>query len=312
MLATCVNLGDKLSFRLLFQRRMPAAASAQAAYRATKPLYCCTTKALVPSKFKYEDLSFTFELYQNDGERQRRIHYSEYLEEWSEDEDEDVEEYEDYLSPTVLSNYAAPPHYVNPDAKFKENFIWCSTIRGDPTGVHALAPLVPEPEPLDRIARRTSVGIDTPVDDYRSEWCESYRMVVTATRDTDGKMCQIVDVVGRDRQGFKELDGDSMTGYRTFMVVPDEDDDESDNESEDARDNDDRGLSAWCFFGSNEYDRRIEEQLEEPGGDEKVDKAWDGMMNACQSLGALSELSIQWNNNSKLQIAKALGTLEWY
>ena len=35
-------------------------------------------------------------------------------------------------------------------------------------------------------------------------------------------------------------------------------------------------------------------------------------MNACQSLGALSELSIQWNNNNKLQIAKALGMLEWY
>ena len=56
-------------------------------------------------------------------------------------------------------------------------------------------------------------------------------MMVTATRDTDGKMCQIVDVVGRDRKGFKELDGDSMTGYRTFMVVPDDDDDD---ESDDA------------------------------------------------------------------------------
>ena len=51
----------------------------------------------------------TFELYQNDGEREHRIRYSECSEE-DEDEDEDVEEYEDYLSPTVLSNYAAPPH----------------------------------------------------------------------------------------------------------------------------------------------------------------------------------------------------------
>ena len=311
VLATCLNLGDKLSFRLLFQRRMRASASAKAAYRVlldhvdpwSRPFYCCTSKALVPSSFKYEDLSFTFELYQNDGEREHRICYSECSEE-DEDEDEAVEEYEDYLSPTVLSNYAAPPHYVNPDAKFKENLIWCSTVRGGPTGVHALAPLVPEPEPLDRIARRTSVGIDAP---KWCEWCGSYRMVVTATRDTDGKMCQIVDVVGRDGRGFKELDGESMTGYRTFMVVPDEDDDESDDESEDARDNDDRGLSAWCFF-----DTRIEQQLEEPGRDEKVDKAWDGMINSCQSPGALFELSISWNNDSKLQIAKALGTLEWY
>ena len=78
VLATCTNLGNTLSFRLLFQRRMRAAASAQAARRVlgeclpdvhvTVPdLYCCTTKALVPSSFKYEDLSFTFELYQQDS-----------------------------------------------------------------------------------------------------------------------------------------------------------------------------------------------------------------------------------------------------
>ena len=323
VLATCARPWTyKLSFRLLFQRRMRAATSAEAARRVLGrtcpdwslevPLYCCTTKALVPSSFKYEDLSFTFELYQNDGERRRRISY---MEDWNEDQDEDENEtveYEDYLSPTVLSNYAAPPHYVNPDAKFKENLVWCSTVRGEPRGVCAQAPRAAEPGGTNRIARRTSVGIDTLMDDQFSEWCEAYRMVVTATRDTDGKMCQIVDVVGRDRRGFKELDGDSMTGYRTFMVVPDEDDDVSDDESEDARDNDDPGLSAWCFFGSNQYDTRIEQQLEEPGRDEKVDKAWDGMINSCQSPGALFELSISWNNDSKLQIAKALGTLEWY
>ena len=89
VLATCTNLGNTLSFRLLFQRRMRAAASAQAARRVlgesdfkVPPLCCCTTKALVPSSFKYEDLSFTFELYQQDSERQHRISC---MEDWNKD-----------------------------------------------------------------------------------------------------------------------------------------------------------------------------------------------------------------------------------
>ena len=323
VLATCANLGDKLSFRLLFQRRMRAAAAAHAANRALGttypdlgvevPLYCCTTKALVPSSFKYEDLSFTFELFQDDSERQERIGY---MKHWNEDcrednPDEEFEEYEDYLSPTVLSNYAAPPHYVNAAANFEENLVWCSTVRGKPGGVYAAAPCT-----NDRIARRTSVGIDTLMDDYHSEWCRPYRMVVTATRDTDGKMCQIVDVVCRDGQGFKEVGGDTTTGDVSFMVVPadggDGKDDKLDDDSESESD-EDRGLSVYYFFGSNAYNMRIEQQLEEPGSDEKVDKAWDGMMTAAyESLGALFLLSIEWNNNDPLQIAEALGTLEWY
>ena len=281
-------------------------------------LYCCTTKALVPSSFKYEDLSFTFELFQDDSERQKRIGI---MEEWnrdcgeSDEEFEEFEEYEDYLSPTVLSNYAAPPHYVNAASNFKENLIWCSTVRGVPgdRGVRALAPCTDD----DRIARRTSVGIDTLMDDYRSEWCRPYRMVVTATRDTDGKMCQIVDVVCRDGKGFKEID-DTTTGGVSFMVVPADGDDGKGDKNDDSKrydeyDDEDRGLSVYCFFGSNDSFKRIKQQLEEPGGDEKVDKAWDGMMNAAfESLGALFGLSIVWNNDDPLQIAEALGTLEWY
>ena len=81
----------------------------------------------------------------------------------------------------------------------------------------------------------------------------------------------------------------------------------------DEYDDEDRGLSVYCFFGSNDSFKRIKQQLEEPGGDEKVDKAWDGMMNAAfESLGALFGLSIVWNNDDPLQIAEALGTLEWY
>ena len=36
------------------------------------------------------------------------------------------------------------------------------------------------------------------------------------------------------------------------------------------------------------------------------------MTAAYESLGALFLLSIEWNNNDPLQIAEALGTLEWY
>ena len=36
------------------------------------------------------------------------------------------------------------------------------------------------------------------------------------------------------------------------------------------RSDEDRGLSASCFFGSNQHNKSIEQQLEEPGRDEKV------------------------------------------
>ena len=52
----------------------------------------------------------------------------------------------------------------------------------------------------------------------------------------------------------------------------------------------------------------IEQQLEEPGRDEKVDKAWDGMITAaCESLDALFELSFEWNSKDPLQIAEPCG-----
>ena len=330
VLARGENPSVKLSFRLLFQRRMRAALAAQAAYRelgtypdldAESPLVCCTTPAAEPSSFKYEDLSFTFELFQSDYERQNRVQFNNDSE-FSDCDDDDEEErqpYVDYLSPAVLSGYAAPPHYVNSRAKHNENLIWCSTVRGEQEGARAKAPR----DLMGRVARRTSVGIDTGMDDYFCEWARSYRMVVTATRDTDGKMCQIVDVVCRDGGGFKEIGGDSMTGGVTVMVVPDDEaeDAEQDGKEEDAEEDDsdessdqpeDHGLAVWCFFGGNNYGKRIGAQLEEPGRNKEVDKAWNGMMKAAyESLGALFELSITWNMDPQ-EVATALGTLQWY
>ena len=43
-----------------------------------------------------------------------------------------------------------------------------------------------------------------------------------------------------------------------------------------------------------------------------MDKAWDGMITSAEALSALSLLCIDWNKNDPLQIAEALGTLEWY
>ena len=100
------------------------------------------------------------------------------------------------------------------------------------------------------------------------------------------------------------------------MVVPADGDDGKGDKNDDSKrydeyDDEDRGLSVYCFFGSNDAFKRIEQQLEEPGRDEKVDKAWDGMMTAAfESLGALAGLSIEWNNDDPLQIAEALGTLD--
>jgi len=252
------------------------------------------------------------ELFQDDCEREHRIAINNDFDERSSDdssyEDEDCQ-YEDYLSPTVLSSFAAPPHYVNPRSVHKENLIWCSTVRGQPKSASVTAKAPESDQDEGGIARRTSVGIDTGMDDYSSAWAKAYRMVVTATRDTDGKMCQLVDVVCRDGKGFKEIDCETMTGTVHFMVVPDEEDEQEVAELNDGY----RGLAVFCYFGSNMYGVPIDDQLEEPGADEAVDKAWVGMMNgAYDSLGALHELSISFEGKDQEGVAKALGKLQWY
>ena len=178
----------------------------------------------------------------------------------------------------------------------EENLVWTATARADADGR------------VEALASWPTIPVDSGMDDYYSFWLNQFRLVVTVVRDTDAKMCQIVDIVCRDGRGFKEVGGDSTTGGVSFMVEPADGADKKDNYIDE-----DCGLSVYCFFGSNEYNKRIEQQLEEPGRNEEVDKAWDGMMNgAHRSLGALFQLSIEWNNLDPLQIAEALGTLEWY
>ena len=63
-----------------------------------------------------------------------------------------------------------------------------------------------------------------------SEWCRPWRLVVTAKRDTDNKICQIVDVRGEGNgrgvgpTGFKEIGMDTSTAGidATVCAMPEE------------------------------------------------------------------------------------------
>ena len=229
-------LGAVPSYKEFYARRLRTAAAAKASFRKlgktefvtgggmihmSQPMYCCTRLAEEPSTFAYKDLSFTFELFEHDSSRSRRESYNDDFQidfqSWG--ESEHYEPYVDYLSHEVLQKFAGAPHFAG---ESDENLVWCSTVRPGPgLGLEVLAeaPCMNEGENA-RLCRRTSVGIDTGMHDYYAEWTIPYRLVVTATRDTDGKMCQIVDVRGREEHGFKELGGDSMTGGIEVPVVP--------------------------------------------------------------------------------------------
>ena len=54
--------------------------------------------------------------------------------------------------------------------------------------------------------------MDSGIDDYASRWCMPWRLVVTAKRDFDRKICQIVDVRGNRGGGFYEIGEGTCTG----------------------------------------------------------------------------------------------------
>ena len=326
---------DSIAWRQLFSRRMRAAAAAAANLRVVgeceviwpawigrQQKYCCTRidddgKEATPAKF--EDLSFTFELFECDKESKRRgeCNREEWHDEDSQSEGSETFEYDgsDYITDAIKASFAGPPHFAG--NKF-ENLIWCSTVRGDSSSseVRAMAPCM-APDTGGMICRRTSVGIYTGMDD--PFWCDPYRMVVTVTRDTDGKMCQIVDVNGRNGEGFKERDLDGDTGGSIDVTVVDEPPGE------------DKGvqLDMDCYFGANlspNFDLEdINDQIEPPGDDLVVDKGWKIMERAAgQTLGALHALSITWslrNASGEMgdceeptpeKVAEMLGMLQWH
>ena len=126
----------------------------------------------------------------------------------------------DYLTPKheheFASNPQFSPHHVKKKATSRrdaedcirvENLVMTATVSGKEHGPSFLLPGNP----------RFSIPFDLCMDhcDF-SMW----RVVVTARRDTDNKMCQIVDIRGTEGiDGFNEPGGDSQMGFAQYRVA---------------------------------------------------------------------------------------------
>ena len=207
-----VRMLDDANYKALYCQRALVGMRAASAYRQdgttsfemgfgyfTMPKFNCTTLSSDPdAKFQYNQLSFTFELFEHDGARRRRERW---LNEFSSDSpylDADGMPKTDYLTKSVRDSFAAPPHfamrYVFGDT---ENLIWTASVRGDEKGVRAGPSRSASGEKFGfmdngsgRIVREQTVPIDSGMDDYVSNWTKPYRLVVS--RYVIGLLGQIV------------------------------------------------------------------------------------------------------------------------
>jgi len=223
------------------------------------------------------------------GEREDDDDDDERVVDRAQDDDESEEEYE-YESPPEVSVVAQAPRGSR--AYYAE---------------HAWGP-------HRRIYRRTTMGIR---DGGSLNWGNLYRLVVSATRDSDSKMVQLADL-----HGERVWENEEGTGEAQCTIVP-----ATDDEPE---------LRAHCFICSA---TRLHEKLEKPGADEHIDACWS-YMDMAESTGALSQLVVDfklvpskqqaarwkaahpewhewasrqpdWLQVSEEKVAKALGRLQW-
>jgi len=314
------------SFRDQFRRRVLAARHAARAYRAAgtttaetgggiyrveRPKFTCTTEGPVgpeaPSlATPLADMSFVFEVFELDGRRRRR-------ECWHDDfreDDPDEEPRRDFVTDKMLHAFAGPPHFASRDdlGTTTENLLWTHTVRAcehDGT-VLALVPL----DDTGRLLRTHTVFVDSGMDDYHSEWCIPWRVVVTAVRDCDGKMCQIADVRGlkitggknEPTHGFWEAGGDTCTGNVEFCVG-DFDDEESlecnlhflPNSTFGPRVQGQPGRGLGEVAPSDdERDSVTEEEASDPAAAIAKEAFSSFMDTAFQSGGAVFEVSLTW------------------
>ena len=123
----------------------------------------------------------------------------------------------DFVTDALRLAYAGPPHFAARGdlGDEEENLVWAATVRANEDGrVVAVAPGHTLP---------VNSGCDA---DWWNDWLQPFRLVVTVVRDTDAKMCQIVDIRGwKSRQqeggscGFHKNCGDCETGGAEFRVV---------------------------------------------------------------------------------------------
>ena len=217
-----------------------------------------------------------------------------------------------------------------------ENLVWAATIRGSGTCACAGCPR----NDAGKLLHKFSLPVDTYMDDYHSEWCRPWRLVVTATRP-DGKMCMIADVRGSSDSPLFEIGGDTCTAEAPFRIV------EGGGEAH---------LNGHLFFGPNLQcgPRLVGEPMtrwqrmdaglgdeeddeegsvhedEEAADDQGAKRAFETFKEsgACESSGALFEVSLNFRrcprgghadhpmfgseeNTDPAWIAQRLSTLRW-
>ncbi len=333
-------------FRELFKKRMLAAELAGASYGKASsartvdigfnsfrmPMYKCTTLAAPGASeptVPVSSLSFTFELFESDNARTNR---ESYLADYDEDSDEPTH---DFVTEKLRHDFMGPPHFVA-SQEHTENLVWAATVRGSDTGACAGCPL----DEAGKLLHKYSLPVDTYMDDYHSEWCRPWRLVVTATRP-DGKMCMIADVRGSSDSPLFEIGGDTCTAEAPFRIV------EGGGEAH---------LNGHLFFGPNLQcgPRLVGEPMtrwqrmdaglgdeeddeegsvhedEEAADDQGAKRAFETFKEsgACESSGALFEVSLDFRrcprgghadhpmfgseeNTDPAWIAQRLSTLRW-
>ena len=139
------------------------------------------------------------------------------------------------------------------------------------------------------------------MDDYYSFWLNQFRLVVTVVRDTDAKMCQIVDVRGwkagqRGGDGFYEIHDDGETGGAAFRVV------DCDGDGD---------LDAHLYFCTKRNDQAFVHEL--PGKLKKICLKWSDADDAALRTGPNPYFPevCQGNDADVATVASKLATLHW-
>jgi hypothetical protein len=273
------------SYQALFRQRVLVARHAAGAYRESEmtAVWCatrrdgrcfeaqkfaCTTRRAdeAGASFEMRDLSFVFELFELNSASLRRTEdladiWNDFIPGIDDCDEADEEGWErplpkkDFVTEALRLAYAGPPHFAARDdlGDDEENLVWAATVRAGEDGlVEAMAPAPP--------------GLALPVDsgcDYESKWLRQFRLVVTAVRDTDAKMCQIVDVRGWKAgqqagasDGFHAIGYDTESGGADVRVV------DCDGDGD---------LDAWLYFGHERAPHAFDEL---PGRLERISLEW--------------------------------------
>ncbi|KAJ1455256.1 WD40-repeat-containing domain protein [Pelagophyceae sp. CCMP2097] len=227
------------SFYALYKRHLAAAMHGAAHYResgivlldfSNMPQFTCTTARDAPPStggapapaLRLADVSFIFEVFELDCERRSReqatrdlaAEEKRYCGRAPRDAAEDsvAAPDEDFVSARLRHRFAGPPHFAarRDMGTHTENLVWATTVRANEYGL--VQALVPRNDG-GRLERAFALPIDSGMDDDSSQWCIQWRVVVTAVRDADGAMCQLVDV-----RGMKIADGANGESHRVWLT----------------------------------------------------------------------------------------------